>query len=300
MKVYLHETEGPPVQDIWSDIGLAPTASERLGYPTQKPVALLERIISASCPPGGLVLDCFNGSGTTSEAAERLGRRFIGIDNGKYAIHLARKRLILLDGKPKAADKPHYEYPECDKCGNIERKEKKQKSVETYRVRPFTIENVGVYQRAEEWQDFQTNRSLYRDEMVRVFGGTPSSEQPLLHGTKGSSWVHVGPLDAPISAQQVWAIARKAAETPLKKLEILSADFDLASANRDEIKNKLGVYVTVRIIPRSAVDEVRRRIDLARAPGEVIESMAIPAFYAPLSIVLARPVVHGHNVKVTL
>src|SRR4051812_13178817 len=117
-----------PAMSIWTDVpAVNSQATERIGYPTQKPNALLERIISASCPPGGLVLDCFNGSGTTSEAAERLGRRFIGIDNGKYAIHLARKRLIQLHGQPRPSEKAQYEYPECDTCGNIERKTKKQK-----------------------------------------------------------------------------------------------------------------------------------------------------------------------------
>jgi adenine-specific DNA-methyltransferase len=301
-KRYLDEMPGIPLQDMWTDVSSVNSqAIEDLGYPTQKPVALLDRIISASCPPGGLVLDCFNGSGTTTEAAERLGRRWIGIDNGKYAIHLARKRLIQLHGQPRPPEKPQYEYPECKECGNIERKERRQKSPGNYAVRPFTVENMGVYQRAEEWQDFQKNRSVYRDEMVRVFGGEPAHSDPLLHGLKGRSWVHVGPLDAPISSGQVWAIARAAQATQVKNLDILSADFNtLANTEREEIKSKLGVYVTVRIIPKSAIDEVARRIKLKLGEGEVIETTAIPAFYAPLSIVLGKPVVRGRRVAVTL
>jgi adenine specific DNA methylase Mod len=156
LKKYLSEDEGVPVQSIWTDIGpVNSQAAERSGYPTQKPSALLERIISASCPPGGLVLDCFMGSGTTCEAAERLGRRWIGIDNGKYAIHLARKRLIQLHGQPRPPETSQAEYVECEHCHNIERKEKKQKSPGPFSVRPFTVENMGVYQRAEQWQDFR-------------------------------------------------------------------------------------------------------------------------------------------------
>ena len=72
------------MSNLWLDFPpVNSQAAERLGYPTQKPLPLLERIITASCPPAGLVLDCFLGSGTTAEAAERLGRRWIGIDNGK-------------------------------------------------------------------------------------------------------------------------------------------------------------------------------------------------------------------------
>src|SRR6185295_8776932 len=166
-------------------------------------------IISASCPPNGLVLDCFLGSGTTAEAAERLGRRWIGIDNGKYAIHLARKRLIQLHGQSRPPEKPAHDYVECKHCKNIERKEKPQRSPGPFQVRAFTVENMGVYQRAEQWQDFQTKRSLYRDEMIKVFGGEPVQQSPLLHGRKGESWVHVGPLDAPVSLNQVWNIARE-------------------------------------------------------------------------------------------
>jgi DNA modification methylase len=88
------------------------------------------RIISASSPPSGLVLDCFLGSGTTAEAAERLGRRWIGVDNGKYAIHLARKRLIQLHGQPRPVEKPQYDYVECDKCKNIDHRAEKPRHLQ--------------------------------------------------------------------------------------------------------------------------------------------------------------------------
>jgi adenine-specific DNA-methyltransferase len=301
LKVYLSDAAGPPVQDVWSDIGLAPTSSERVGYPTQKPQALLERIISASCPPAGLVLDCFLGSGTTAEASERLGRRWIGIDNGKYAIHLSRKRLIQLHGQPRPPEKAQHSYVECEKCKSIDRKEKPQRSPGTFNVRPFTVENMGVYQRAEAWQDFQTRRSVYRDEMIRVFGGEPVTHSPLLHGRKGGTWIHVGPLDGPISSGQVWNIAREAQHTNAKAVTILSADFDtLSGSEKEDVQAKTGVTVTIRVIPAQAIDEVRRRMQLLnRPPDAPIESMAIPAFYAPLSIVLS-PQLSGRVVKLHL
>lgn len=300
-KRYLDD-DGMPIQSIWLDISPVNSQSDdRLGYPTQKPVALVERIISASCPPGGLVLDCFMGSGTTLEAAERLGRRWIGIDAGKYATHLARKRLILLDGQPKAPPRARYDYVECDKCGNIERKEKKTRTHERYEVRPFTMENMGVYQRAEAWQDFQTNRSRYRDEMVRVFGGEPTDTDPLLHGIKDKAWIHIGPLDGAVSEQQAWTIAQAVAKSDLTEVIILCADFDtLGGSVRGEIRSKLGVSVDVKVIPANAIDEVRRRIEARAKDGEtLIESMAVPAFYSPLSIRLGTKV-DGRKVTVTL
>jgi adenine-specific DNA-methyltransferase len=295
------DDDGMPLQSVWNDIPpVNSQAVERLGYPTQKPVALVERIICASCPPGGLVLDCFVGSGTTAEAAERLGRRWIGIDNGKYGIHLARKRLIQLHGQPRPPT-PVYDYVECKHCKNIERKEKPQKSPGPYQVRPFTLENMGVYQRASEWQGFQQNRTAYRDEMIRVFGGEPVDHSPLLHGRKGNAWVHVGPLDAPVSSAQVWSIAREAQHTTMKAVTILSADFDtLSVSDKDEIRRRTGVTITIRAIPASAIHEVKQRLELLRSnPDLAVESTTIPAFYAPLSILLEEHV-SGRNVELQL
>lgn len=93
-KVYLDDLEGQPMTDIWNDIQpLSAHDAERLGYPTQKPEALLERIICASSNPGDLVLDSFCGCGTTIAAAQKLGRRWIGIDITHLAISLQKYRL---------------------------------------------------------------------------------------------------------------------------------------------------------------------------------------------------------------
>ena len=94
IKRYLDEARGNPVQDVWTDIqSLRSWHRERLGYPTQKPEALLERIINASSNEGDVVLDPFCGCGTTVAAAERLNRQWIGIDITHLAISLIRHRL---------------------------------------------------------------------------------------------------------------------------------------------------------------------------------------------------------------
>lgn len=93
-KLYLEDSRGVPVQDIWDDISsLSGAHAERMGYPTQKPVALLERIIEASSSEGDVVLDPFCGCGTAVDAAQKLGRRWIGIDITHLAIALIEKRL---------------------------------------------------------------------------------------------------------------------------------------------------------------------------------------------------------------
>lgn len=109
-KLYLDESKGKPVQDIWEDIAsLSGGHTERLGYPTQKPVALLERIIKASCPEGGTVLDPFCGCGTTIAAAQTLKRKWIGIDITHLAIMLMKERLkdaFGSEGKCKVVGEP--------------------------------------------------------------------------------------------------------------------------------------------------------------------------------------------------
>ncbi len=93
--IYLDEVAGDLVDSVWADINpVNPVAAERLGYPTQKPLALMERIIAASSDPGDLVLDPFCGCGTTIDAAQALGRRWIGIDITHLAVGLIKHRLI--------------------------------------------------------------------------------------------------------------------------------------------------------------------------------------------------------------
>ena len=113
--VYLDEAieKGKAVGDVWSDImsfqQLA-TSSEKLGYPTQKPEALLERIIKASSNPGDIVFDCFMGSGTTQAVAMKLGRRFLGADINMGAIQTTTKRLInrAKELKNQISDETYY------------------------------------------------------------------------------------------------------------------------------------------------------------------------------------------------
>lgn len=93
-KLYASEQPGVPVDDIWTDIPpISSQAAERLGYPTQKPLALLERILALATNPGDVVLDPFAGCGTTIDAAQKLGRKWIGIDVTYIAVDLILKRL---------------------------------------------------------------------------------------------------------------------------------------------------------------------------------------------------------------
>jgi len=94
-RLYFH-ADGPALTDVWDIPFLSTVSLERVGWPTQKPLALLERIIRASTRPGDLVADFFCGSGTTLVAAQRLGRRWLGCDISPAAIRLAKRRLAVV------------------------------------------------------------------------------------------------------------------------------------------------------------------------------------------------------------
>jgi site-specific DNA-methyltransferase (adenine-specific)/adenine-specific DNA-methyltransferase len=106
IKRYLDEVSGQPTMDLWQDIfPVNSQAAERINYPTQKPEQFLERIIKASSHPGDIVLDAFAGSGTTLAVAEKLGRRWIGMDCGKLAIYTIQKRMLNLSSQVGSAKK---------------------------------------------------------------------------------------------------------------------------------------------------------------------------------------------------
>lgn len=98
-KRYLDEMPGVPLQDVWTDIKPVTLGKERLGYPTQKPLELLERIVALGSNRADLVLDAFCGCGTTLAAAQKLGRRWIGIDVSPSAIRVVEQRLRKLGAK---------------------------------------------------------------------------------------------------------------------------------------------------------------------------------------------------------
>ena len=182
LKRYLDEAKGLPAQDIWSDVeSLRSWHGEKAAYATQKPEALLERIIKASSNEGDIVLDCFCGSGTTAATAEKLGRRWVTCDLGRFAIHTARKRLLGIEG-----------------------------------VRPFAVQNLGKYER-QQWlahqfsapEQRQAQEAAYRAFMLQLYHAEPLPGYAWLHGRKGKALVHVGSVDAPVTEGDVKAALKE-------------------------------------------------------------------------------------------
>lgn len=255
LKRYLDESKGIPAQDVITDVYTNNVSAERIGYPTQKPLALLRRIIASSSNPGDLVLDAFAGSGTTAVAAETMKdtegnpapRGWIAIDCGKFAIHITRKRLI--------------------EAG----------------AQPFAVENIGFYARGRKWRDLwgeQPAAKVYRDAMVEIYGGTPTDGFVHLHGRKGNRWVHIGPIDAPVAPSQVEAILSEAAETDLKAVDILSADIPI-NWERSEAEARFGVSVFAKTIPADAIAAVRERIKRRQRKDPRLEEGPPVHFFSP-------------------
>lgn len=169
-------TKGLPLRDVWDISIIAGSHSERIGYPTQKPEALLERIIRVTTKPNDLVLDCFCGSGTTAAVAEKLGRRWITCDLGRFAIHTARKRLLSIAG-----------------------------------VKPFVVQNLGKYER-QYWQldefgpDAAQRLAAYTRFILDLYQAQPLEGYAWLHGLKGGRVVHVGSVDSPVTEADVHSI----------------------------------------------------------------------------------------------
>lgn len=237
LKRYLEDTQGVVLQNLWDDIPpVNSQAVERVNYPTQKPEALLERIIKASSNENDLVLDCFCGSGTTAAVAEKLGRRWITCDLGRFAIHTARKRLLSINS-----------------------------------VKPFVVQNLGKYER-QAWQraefsspeDAAVRELRYRNFILDLYHADPINSGTYLHGVKLGRMVHVGAVDAPVTLSDVKSIATETwhrvgsgDDAPEEAgVDILGWDFafELNEMGR-QIAKDAGIDVRFRKIPREVLEK---------------------------------------------
>jgi hypothetical protein len=157
--IFLDEMPGVPLSDTWTGISyVAGGSKEEQGYPTQKPEALLERIMLASSNPGDLVMDVFAGSGTTASVAEKLGRRWIVCDFGKHATYVMQKRMCLI--------------ADSQKLGNQGKKKEKYGKA----PKPFCVVSVGAFDFAKIMK-LRENRDAYTSFVLGIFGITERDEK---------------------------------------------------------------------------------------------------------------------------
>ncbi|MDO9231653.1 MAG: site-specific DNA-methyltransferase [bacterium] len=241
VKRYLDEKEGNYVGDLWSDEGVAPlsaNASERYDYPTQKPESLLERIIKASSNEGDLVADFFCGSGTTLAVAEKLGRKWIGSDLGRFSIHTARKRMISVQRELKKASKD---------------------------FRAFEILNVGRYEREHyievhsDLREEERQRVLENKErefiklILSAYKAEPVDSFVTFVGKKRDRLIAVGPVNAPVSDVFIEEIIKECKEKGITKADVLGFDWEMG-LDFSEMQSK-GIDLQFKVIPREVFDK---------------------------------------------
>ncbi len=241
-KIYLDEYQGQPVQNLWTDIFVInPVAHERLDYPTQKPEALLERIIKTSSKEGDLVADIFCGSGTTLAVAEKLNRKWIGCDLGKFAIHTTRKRLIGVQRQLKAEGKDY---------------------------RAFEILNLGKYERqhyigvnpnlreAEQQKQLEEKEAAFLDLILRAYRAEKTTGFAAFHGKKAGRMVAVGPVNLPVTRLFVEEIILECRKNHITRVDILGFEFEMGLFPNvlDEARAK-GIDIAPKYIPAEVFDK---------------------------------------------
>ncbi len=238
IKQYLDEMDGTVVQSIWDDIPpVNPVSSELLGYATQKPEALLERIIKCASSADDIVLDFFCGSGTTLAVAEKLGRRWIGADLGRFAIHTSRKRLI---GVQRELHNGGTKY------------------------RSFDVFNLGRYER-QWWQRdaLKGAETEHRTVVLSFFRAEPlpHAPSPLIHARKASAFVHVDGIDSIFSREEAKAVAAAVKAAGGRQVHCLAWDFEMDIRQAiSAIETELDVKIRLHRIPREIMEKNRTEV----------------------------------------
>jgi hypothetical protein len=214
---------------------------ENLNYPTQKPEIMIERIIKASSNENDIVADFFAGSGTTLAVAEKLGRKWIGSDLGKFAIHTTRKRMIGVQRQLKEEGKD---------------------------FRAFEILNLGKYERAhyigvnltlreeEQHQQLEQKEKDFIALILKAYKAEAVENFKCFHGKKAGRLVSVGPVNLPVTRLFVEEVILECREKRVSRADILAFEFEMGLFPNilDEARAK-GIDLAMKYIPREVFDK---------------------------------------------
>ena len=242
-KIYkYYDDEKITPADVWIDINhIQQKDPQRVGYPTQKQEKLLERIIKASSNEGDLIADFFCGSGTTAAVAEKLGRKWIASDLGKFAIHTTRKRMIAVQRQRKA-DGQNYRAFEILNLGKYERQH---------------YIGVNPNLRAEQQQQqIATKSKEYQALILGAYAAQPVKQSAIFHGKKAGRMVAIGPINLPVTRLFVEEIILECREKHITRADILAFEFEMGLFPQivDEAKNK-GINLAMKYIPAEVFDK---------------------------------------------
>jgi site-specific DNA-methyltransferase (adenine-specific)/adenine-specific DNA-methyltransferase len=248
---YLDEAKGEAITDMWVDVSeVNSQAIEDTGYATQKPSALLERIIKASSNEGDLVADFFVGSGTTAAVAEKLGRKWIATDLGKFGVHTTRKRLIGVQRELKAAEQDFRAF-EVLNLGRYERQ---------------AYLNIGGRLTADQRAAALTEKEReFRDLILRAYKASPlgtegAAQDGFFHGARNGRLVVIGPINLPVGRLFVEEVITECRKRGASRVDILAFEFEMGlfPAVLEEARSK-GIELSPKYIPAEVFD--KRAVD---------------------------------------
>lgn len=269
---YSPNEDGKYPEDVWQIPIINPVSKERTGYATQKPSKLLETVIKSASNEGDLVADFFCGSGTTAAVAEKLGRKWIVSDLGKFAIHTTRKRMIGVQRELKAEGQDY---------------------------RAFEILNLGKYERqhyiginpnlreAEQQRQLEQKEAAFVDLILRAYRAEATEGFRTFHGKKAGRLVAVGPVNLPVTRLYVEEIILECRQKHITRVDILGFEFEM------------GLFPNV-------LDEARAKgIDIAPKyiPPEVFDKRAVErnqVIFHDVAAIEVKPLVKGNRVAVEL
>lgn len=293
---FANQNRPQPIWDVWmgkADLAkafndypvgtYAYTAKEKVGYPTQKPEALLERIVKASSNEKDIVCDFFCGSGTTLAVAEKLGRKWIGSDLGKFAIHATRKRLVGVQRELKTKGQDYRAF-EILNLGKYERQH-------YIGVNPNIREEEKQKQLAEKEEKFiELILHAYRAEKTEGF--------KTFHGKKSARLVSIGPINLPVTRLFVEEVINECRQKYITKADILAFEFEMGLVPniQEEAKSK-GIDLSLKYIPREVFD--KRAIEKNQVQFHDVSFIEVKPIFREQPIASAMGKVKGKSKSTT-
>jgi DNA modification methylase len=266
-------TKGTLASDVWDDFpSYQPKPTDNTKYPTQKSNEILERVIGSASKEGDLIADFFCGSGTTAAVAEKMGRKWIVSDLGKFGIHTTRKRMIGVQRQLKAEGKDY---------------------------RAFEILNLGKYERQhfidvnpdlreeQRKQQAAAKEAAFLELILRAYRAEKTESFATFHGKKAGRLVAIGPVNLPVTRLFVEEVILECRKKHITKVDILGFEFEM------------GLFPNV-------LDEARAKgIDIAPKyiPAEVFDKRAVEknqVVFHDVAFIEVKPHVTGNSVAVEL
>ena len=251
--MYYEEAERQ-IDDMWDISLVVPASPQYLAFPTQKPEPLLERILRASTREGDLVADFFCGSGTTAAVAEKLNRKWIATDLGKFGVHTTRKRLIGVQREKREANQ---------------------------NFRAFEVLNLGRYERqaylnvggrltgTQKEAALARKETEFRDLILRAYKATPfgggegavaAPQDGFFHGARNGRLVVIGPINLPVGRLFVEEVITECRKRGASRVDVLAFEFEMGlfPAVLEEARSK-GIDLSPKYIPAEVFD--KRAVD---------------------------------------